>query len=323
MARRGSFFALAACLIAAALDTGCSGESSSDPSASGGASPAGGTGGVHTIDGGGGWGPGGATAGSPCSPVAAKQPCYAGPVAAAGVGVCKLGEQTCDKSGWGVCIGSVLPSTESCGDGLDDDCDGSPDEGCSCTSGQTQPCYAGPLGSENKGICKNGKQICVAGVWSPSCEGSVLPQDELCNGKDDDCDGQTDEGNPEGGGACATGLAGPCASGATTCSAGTLSCAPNGNPNDPACKPCVGCLGGHADCNIACQKIADRPGGSCAVPNSTDPGNCCACAAAKDCSQCLGGFPDCDAACQNAGYAEGYCAVDTSTNPGNCCACLN
>jgi len=310
-----------ATLLAALLALACSGSSSSDPSPSSGGS--GGSGGMHGIDGGGGWGPGGADAGSACSPAGAKQPCYAGPSAAAGVGVCKLGEQTCATTGWGACVGSVLPSTESCGDGLDDDCDGSPDEGCACTSGQKQACYSGPLGSEGKGVCKPGTQLCVAGVWSPGCDGAVLPSEESCNGKDDDCDGQTDEGNPGGGASCTTGLAGPCASGTQTCGGGKLSCKPNGNSSDPACKPCVGCLQGHADCNIACQKIADRPSGSCAVPNSTDPSACCSCAPANDCSGCLGGFPDCDAACQNAGYAEGYCAIDKSTNPGACCGCLN
>lgn len=298
----------------------CSGESKQEPAGGGGA---GGGGGIHSIDGGGGWGPGGADAGSSCNPVGATEPCYAGPVAAAGVGVCKLGQQTCQKDGWSECAGSVLPSTETCGDGLDDDCDGSPDEGCACTSGQKQSCYPGPLGSGNQGVCKPGTQLCVNGVWSPGCEGAVLPSSEKCNGLDDDCNGKADDGNPGGGGACTTGLAGPCASGTHACEGATIVCKPNGNPSDPACKPCGGCLQGHPDCNVACQKIADRPSGSCAVPNSTDPGNCCACANAYDCSGCLAGFPDCDSACQNAGYAEGYCAVDKSTNPGNCCACLN
>ncbi|GMV12116.1 MAG: hypothetical protein AMXMBFR56_03400 [Polyangiaceae bacterium] len=302
--------------LVVALLAACSGQSSQEPGGGGGGG--GGSGGVHTIDGGGGWGPGGADAGSACAPVGAKQPCYAGPISAAGIGVCQLGEQACSASGWGACVGSVLPSSESCGDGLDDDCDGSSDEGCQCASGDTQAC-----GAESKGVCKPGKQLCVNGVWSPSCDGAVLPSPEQCNGKDDDCDGQIDDGNPEGGGACATGLAGPCAKGENMCSAGKLACKPNGDPNDPACKPCVGCLQGHADCNIACQKIADRPGGSCAAPTSTDPGACCSCLPQYDCSQCLAGFASCDAACQNAGYAEGYCAVNASTDPGNCCACLN
>ena len=44
-------------------------------------------------------------------------------------GECELGEQECDSSGhWGDCEGATGPSTEIC-NGLDDDCDGSVDEG--------------------------------------------------------------------------------------------------------------------------------------------------------------------------------------------------
>lgn len=49
---------------------------------------------------------------------------------------CKRGVQTCDSSGlkWGACVGEVLPSAEVCGDGIDNDCDGSKDEYCPVTN---------------------------------------------------------------------------------------------------------------------------------------------------------------------------------------------
>ena len=313
--RSGTAVAIA---LAAVVAWACSGETNAEHAAGGG-----GTGSVHGVDGGGGWAQGGSDAGSPCGTPGSQEPCYAGPPSAAGIGVCKLGTQKCTSGGWSECAGSVLPSTESCGDGLDDDCDGSPDEGCGCQSGTTQPCYPGPLGSRGVGICAGGIQKCVNGFWDPACAGAVLPGGETCNDQDDNCNGQIDEGDPGGGAACNTGLAGPCATGKTSCSKGKPVCVPNGDPNDPACKPCAGCLGPHPDCTVACQKVAGRPSGSCAVPNSTDPGNCCACAAELDCSKCLAGFPDCDSACQNAGYAEGYCYNDKSTDPGACCGCLN
>ncbi len=66
-----------------------------------------------------------------CAP-AATSSCYTGAPGTAGVGVCRAGSQTCNASGtgYGACVGSVVPSAEACGDGLDNDCDGLVDEGC-------------------------------------------------------------------------------------------------------------------------------------------------------------------------------------------------
>ncbi len=48
------------------------------------------------------------------------------------VGACAFGMETCDLSGsWGACAGGTGPSTEVC-NGVDDDCDGTPDEGGVC-----------------------------------------------------------------------------------------------------------------------------------------------------------------------------------------------
>ncbi len=66
-----------------------------------------------------------------CAP-GAQLACYGGPAATAGIGVCVAGVQVCNAAGsaYGACAGAVLPSAEACGDGLDNDCDGSVDEGC-------------------------------------------------------------------------------------------------------------------------------------------------------------------------------------------------
>jgi len=40
---------------------------------------------------------------------------------------------------------------EICGDGIDNNCDGSPDEGCGCVEGETRFCYTGPIGTEGVG----------------------------------------------------------------------------------------------------------------------------------------------------------------------------
>ncbi len=76
---------------------------------------------------------------------------------------------------------------ETCGDGVDNDCDQATDEGCpDCEEGETQTC------GTDEGRCVAGTQTCVDGVWS-DCEGSEGPFSETCNGEDDDCDGEVDE----------------------------------------------------------------------------------------------------------------------------------
>jgi hypothetical protein len=57
-----------------------------------------------------------------------------------------------------------------------------------CSVGSTQPC------GSSVGECKPGKQICESnGQWG-KCEGGVTPGIEVCDGKDNNCNGQIDEG---------------------------------------------------------------------------------------------------------------------------------
>lgn len=52
----------------------------------------------------------------------------------------------------------------------------------------------------------------------------ILPTAETCNDFDDDCNGTPDDGNPDAGIACDTGLAGPCQDGLTVCDGGGVQC---------------------------------------------------------------------------------------------------
>ena len=85
---------------------------------------------------------------------------------------------------------------EACGNGFDDDCDGEIDEMCTCTAGSTQPCYSGPPGTEGTAPCRMGAQECIdVGEfprWGP-CEGEGVPELEVCDGADNDCDAEIDE----------------------------------------------------------------------------------------------------------------------------------
>ena len=92
---------------------------------------------------------------------------------------CPSSEIDCDDANPNVHPGMA----EKC-NSIDDDCDGTIDEGCECIEGETKQC-----GYSDIGICKYGIQRCVNGSWS-ECEGAIMPQKETCeNGIDEDCDG--------------------------------------------------------------------------------------------------------------------------------------
>jgi hypothetical protein len=60
-----------------------------------------------------------------------------------------------------------------------------------CAPGTTTPCYDGPAGTEDVGICKAGTKTCAAdGMSWGACAGEVLPQPVDCaSGVDKHCDG--------------------------------------------------------------------------------------------------------------------------------------
>lgn len=102
-------------------------------------------------------------------------------------GECRYSEQMCI-DGQLICAYSTSPfyGPEVC-DGKDNDCDGEYDEGV-----PQNFVYNGPYETANVGECKAGITLCESG--QEKIFGMVLPITEVCNnGKDDDCDGITDE----------------------------------------------------------------------------------------------------------------------------------
>ncbi|MBU1167488.1 hypothetical protein KKC60_03725, partial [Patescibacteria group bacterium] len=76
-------------------------------------------------------------------------------------------------------------TTETSGEQSDNDIDPCPIK--------QRICYTGPANTRLRGLCRDGNQTCTAGIWS-QCIDEVLPKTEICDDKDNDCDGQADQG---------------------------------------------------------------------------------------------------------------------------------
>ncbi|MDI1446851.1 MopE-related protein [Polyangium sp. 6x1] len=139
------------------------------------------------------------------------------------LGACAKGKYACT-TGELTCIPDVTPVPESC-NGVDDDCDGTTDEDIPGTGGQ---CGTGLLGA-----CANGAIACNGS--SIDCFPITPQSPEKCNGVDDDCDGEVDENNPEGGVSCQTGQSGGCSTGTLKCTSGGLVCEPNSSVTPEIC----------------------------------------------------------------------------------------
>ncbi len=110
-----------------------------------------------------------------------------------GLGLCVVTVPSCENGAPVVCVPLDPPSDVDLCAGEDDDCNGTADQGCACSPGETQPCYSGPPGTDGVGICHAGVQTCVGGQFG-ACSGEVKPGTESCDSVDQDCDGNVNEG---------------------------------------------------------------------------------------------------------------------------------
>ena len=205
-------------------------------------------------------------------------------------GICGAGVVICSSDGKATCssapgVSGSKAQAEIC-NGLDDNCNGTTDEGFDFQGialGAACPAV---------GICAAGVVICSAGGAALCSTHDVSPKGqaspELCNGQDDDCDGETDEqlswlgnalgANCDGTGACGAGIVECGKAGQVTCSTN-----PDGSAPQTALETCDGAdndCDGQVDNNIA-----STPGLTC--PSSG------VCADASPTLVCAGGGWQC------------------------------
>jgi len=125
------------------------------------------------------------------------------------VGICEQGVRSCNQGEWELCVGDNGPALSETCNQLDDDCDGAVDENipqAPCDTGVPGECAA------SQASCVNGELICEA----------VAPLPEVCDGLDNDCNGEIDDGMPNV--ECMTGIPGKCALGLFMCVEGGVEC---------------------------------------------------------------------------------------------------
>jgi hypothetical protein len=144
---------------------------------------------------------------------------------------------SCGSTGSGPCSGTcTVPTGASCAvppescNAADDDCDGDTDEIYTCVRGDTRGCITS-CGS-------SGTQPCGADcAWGP-----CAPPSETCSGRDDDCDGSTDEGFD-----CVQGTSGTCAN----------ACSVSGNRTCATDCTWGACCGTTEECSTSCATRCD------------------------------------------------------------------
>lgn len=251
-------------------------------------------------------------------PCVAPRPCYPGGLSSStlrftwdGGGGCSAGAQACVGNVYGAaCENAHVPQLEFC-DGQDTDCDGLPDPpNCPCQTGRA--CFQGSPFIVGIGACRQGVWNCAMPPGQ-QCVGQVLPAvGEICNGIDDDCNGQVDENvqtSPCGPGVCASANR-TCSNGAEVACSYTVN-PPSGYALNEVCgdgldNECDGQVDDGCTCTIS-SSVSCWTGSSAACP--PDGGVCL--------GVCRRGMQTC-AALSDGGTGFGACGGQTMASIESC-----
>jgi len=219
-------------------------------------------------------------------------------------GVCQVSKtsiiRTCQGGAW-ACDYAAVPYfevTETLCDGRDNDCDGTVD-------GDLAAPKVSPCG--DKGVCGGGKAVCASGLWQ--CDYSALTKnggyeafEGKCDGKDNDCNGKTDENVTLSANGCST--KGVCAVGAQVkCDGGKATCDFSAVPSYEAASE-TSCDGKDNDCDGEIDE-----GGLDASKSGCQLGLC----AGKATAICTGGAWKCDVS-KVTGYEAKELSCDGKDN---------
>ncbi|HSA34287.1 MAG TPA: MopE-related protein, partial [bacterium] len=116
-----------------------------------------------------------------CTPYETIECLYNGPAEKKDVGLCKAATKTCngDGLGWSACTGEVLPTTEVCNSGFDENCNGFTDEDVDEDGDGWSTC--GGDCCDNTDQCTDPLKVNPGAIEVPG------------DGVDNDCNGQKDE----------------------------------------------------------------------------------------------------------------------------------
>ena len=218
---------------------------------------------------------------------------------------CGPGAERCVDGAFRGCTAARV-SPEICGNDLDEDCNGRPDDGCDgCLEGDARACET---------ACGSGVESCMGEQWG-GCT-AALPRAELCNGEDDDCDGTVDDEITRD---CST----SCGEGVETCAVGVWA-------GCTAMETC-GCEGEVADqqvCGACGRRSRACEGGSFGAWSACGEGEgVCAPGVTEDlrCDRCGVQLRACTAECTWGQYqaciGQGSCEpgdLETEVCPGGC-----